>query len=74
MVERRGVAKNFCLEGQAQRRKSRGLEGKEEREEEEDEEREEGEMVRLGRKCRNINIGTMMAGTMFNFHCVEVVN
>nr|POE54042.1 putative f-box/kelch-repeat protein [Quercus suber] len=45
MVERRGVAKNFCLEGQAQRRKSRGLEGKEEREEEEDEEREEGEMV-----------------------------
>ena len=48
----------FLLYFEAQQRKSRGLEGKEEGEEEEEEEREEGEMVRLGRKCRNINIGT----------------
>ena len=61
----------FLLYFEAQQRKSRGLEGKEEGEEEE-EEREEGEMVRLGRKCRNINIGTRMAGTMFIFHVYKL--
>ena len=61
----------FLLYSEAQQRKSRGLEGKEEGEEEE-EEREEGEMVRLDRKCRNINIGTRMAGTMFIFHVYKL--
>ena len=61
----------FLLYFEAQQRKRRGLEGKEEGEEEE-EEREEGEMVSLGRKCRNINIGTRMAGTMFIFHVYKL--
>jgi len=60
----------FLLYSEAQQRKSRGLEGKEEGEEEEEE--REGEMVRLGRKCRNINIGTRMAGTMFIFHVYKL--
>lgn len=43
MLESRGVVRNFCLEGQAQRRKRRGLEGKEEGEEEEEEGEEKEE-------------------------------